>query len=185
MSSTVTEPSRGWHKGACQTNGSWSRAEAALPDSKVTFLRLHNTTKFKVQRLHTPVTNMPSAACDQPALLLQHWCVPPASSFMLRGCLAMHSSTAGKQQETASFRESRVWMRHKTGTVCIRHQLATWDPENISFNASSTHSDFIFKFFFFLISCFQQSESKTVVGQKGKNKQTKKWESSSASQLTI
>lgn len=65
-------------------------------------------------------------------------------------------------------------MRHTTGTVCIHLQLATWDPENISFHASNMQSDFIFKslLFFFFLPSFQPSESKTIVGQKGKNKQT-------------
>lgn len=63
-------------------------------------------------------------------------------------------------------------MRHTTGTVSIHLQLATWDPENISFHASNMQSDFIFKPLFFFLPSFQPSEGKTIAGQKGKNKQT-------------
>lgn len=92
-------------------------------------------------------------------------------------CPAMQSSTAEKQQETASFRESRVWMRHTTGTVCIHLQLATWDPENISFHASNTQSDFIFKFLFFFfspVSNHQKAKQLLVKREKTNKQQTRK-----------
>lgn len=101
-------------------------------------------------------------------------------------CPAMQSSTAEKQQETASFRESRVWMRHTTGTVCIHLQLATWDPENISFHASNTQSDFIFKFLFFFFSPqFPTIRKQNNCWSKGKKQTNNKPESSNASHLTL
>lgn len=80
VSTTVTVPSRGWHKGVCQINSSWNkRAEAVVPDLEITSLKFYealwHNKKFKAGWISTLLLYLLGYACDKtvtPAAVPRH-----------------------------------------------------------------------------------------------------------------
>lgn len=183
MPSTVTEPSRGWHKGACQTNGSSSRrGKAELPDSKVhcqyifkalQHSKIQGTTDAHpgpkyTERCMWPACTPAAAPMSSPSFHEDkekpRWCCAarPCRAARLRSSKRQHPSGRaesgwGTQQEQFAFISNllRGILRTFPFTLQIRSLI-------LFLNLS----------FFFFLPSFQPSESKTIVGQKGKNKQT-------------